>query len=514
MIDKDSDTLRLGSTRRLLIDDWVIRSKRNVSRQLHAVSKHLDNPIFCPSRPWEGTAVLLQGAVIRDEQDGIYKMWYQTGNKDTNNFRDFRIFCYAESVDGLCWQRPELGLHDFYGQTTNNIVYVSHNDGVNYGRFLGATLIKDRQDHDPARRYKMMNWQYSYTDKYASDILYPSGVYSACSPDGLRWNKVSEPVFRFSDSIGDTLNLMCDTKRNCYVAFVKIFLDPRTNRRLEFYDGGRAWRDEAGKLHPLDPKTDNPKLRQRAISVSDDFINWTTPELMFPIDEKDGAGDEHYNNTGFVYEDQYIGLLSIYHKLSGCFDTQLINSHDGLHWERAADRGNFIPAGRYYCDWDFGTSAIAGTPPLLVGDELWFYYSARWAMHGSGPPYPVPQGEAGSAIGLATLRRDGFVSLDANGDEGMIETKPMVLEGEVLRVNANCGRGSLLVELIDEGAASLPALGKEICMPIASDNTRHLVQWRGVPSLRDYAKRRVRFRFYLQNASLYSFWCDTESARF
>ena len=43
-------------------------------RQVQMLSKHLDNPVFCPSCPWEGTAVLLQGGVIRDEQDGIYKM--------------------------------------------------------------------------------------------------------------------------------------------------------------------------------------------------------------------------------------------------------------------------------------------------------------------------------------------------------------------------------------------------------------------------------------------------------
>ena len=39
------------------------------------------------------------------------------------------------------------------------------------------------------------------------------------------------------------------------------------------------------------------------------------------------------------------------------------------------------------------------------------------------------------AMGLATLRLDGFVSLDASDEGGMMTTRPPEVTGEVLKIN-------------------------------------------------------------------------------
>ena len=95
-------------------------------------------------------------------------------------------------------------------------------------------------------------------------------------------------------------------------------------------------------------------------------------------------------------------------------------SRDGFHWHRP-HRQAFIGASRQWGDWNYGYIHAAGGICLVVGDELWFYYGAF-----SGQGSVLKPGETGSAYeqanamyagghtGLATLRRDGFASMQAD----------------------------------------------------------------------------------------------------
>ena len=123
MTGSGATTLRVGRERRLFVDDMILETKRNVVRSLHAPVKHPDNPLFVACRPWEDSSVHLYGSVVRDEEDGLFKMWYLAGNRDLDDYANRRLLCYAVSQDGLRWQRPELGLHEFMGCWANNIVY-------------------------------------------------------------------------------------------------------------------------------------------------------------------------------------------------------------------------------------------------------------------------------------------------------------------------------------------------------------------------------------------------------
>jgi len=62
--------------------------------------------------------------VLYDEADGVYRMWYRTSDL-TLPERDYDskyLNMYAESEDGLEWERPELGVFDYEGSTANNII--------------------------------------------------------------------------------------------------------------------------------------------------------------------------------------------------------------------------------------------------------------------------------------------------------------------------------------------------------------------------------------------------------
>ena len=68
--------------------------------------------------------------------------------------------------------------------------------------------------------------------------------------------------------------------------------------------------------------------------------------------------------------------------------------------------------------WDYGYIHAAGGVCLVVGDELWFYYGAfsgQGSILKAGRNGGYPQDNAmyaGGHTGLATLRRDGFASME------------------------------------------------------------------------------------------------------
>ena len=58
----------------------------------------------------------------------------------------------------------------------------------------------------------------------------------------------------------------------------------------------------------------------------------------------------------------------------------------------------------------------------------------------------------GGAIGLASLRRDGFASMEAGDKPGRLTTRPVKFRGKHLFVNLN---GDLRVEVLDEAGKAV-----------------------------------------------------------
>jgi hypothetical protein len=138
---------------------------------------------------------------------------------------------------------------------------------------------------------------------------------------------------------------------------------------------------------------------------------------------------------------------------------------------------------------------------LVVGDELWFYFSGRSFQLLNGGTY---------STGLATLRRDGFYSMDAGAATGALLTHPLVFSGSHLFVNANDPSGQLTVDVLDASGNVIPAFAASKCVPVSANTTRHEVTWNGA-SLASLAGQNVKFRFNLTNGSLYSFWVTSSA---
>ena len=81
-------------------------------------------------------------------------------------------------------------------------------------------------------------------------------------------------------------------------------------------------------------------------------------------------------------------------------------------------------------------------------------------------------------------------------------------------VNVNCPNGELKVEILDADNNVMPGFSANDCKPLSTDSTIAQIKWKNKKDLSALKNQPVRFKFYLTNGDLYSFWVspDTEGA--
>lgn len=460
-----ASVIQTNANWQLFLDDYWIHSQEGIKSTLHQPEKYKGNPLITADVPWEENPYCF-GTVIYDQEDSIFKFWYQSYNQ-TLNTSDKTPILYATSIDGLEWERPNLGIIEFQGSTKNNIVIQNYG----YHDLYSPSVIKDMDDPDPNKRYKMIWWDFPLGKEGYQD----DGMCVAFSPDGIRWDKYSgNPVLhatKSEQSISDVMFVMKDQNTGKFVAYTKGWADP--------------W----------------PAFRQIVRTESSDFIHWSKPEVV--ITHAHNLEDpQSYGMTVSQYGKNYIGQLYSYKNPGDeTIDVQLVISHDNKKWSRVAKQATFIPLGQDD-SWDDGM--IFSPPMFNHNGKTIIYYSGWDNAHNS-------KERRRSGIGLATLRLNGFVSLDA-GVEGEVTTRLIKNTEGPLLVNANAKGGSLQVELLDARGIPVPGYAMKDCEPVQSDDTMHWVRWKDqqiIPNSLDA----LQIRFKLKNASLYGFYAGAEAVR-
>jgi len=178
-------------------------------------------------------------------------------------------------------------------------------------------------------------------------------------------------------------------------------------------------------------------------------------------------------------------------------------SRDGFHWYRP-DRHAFIGVSEDPKSWRWGNVQSTGAGCLVVGDKLYVYFSGRGRSTRNKKLWQT---------GLAMLRRDGFVSMDAGAGQGSLVTRPILFTGKCLFVNANAKEGELRVEILDTRGNAIPPFTADRCVPVHSNSTLHHVQWQhGGEDLSALRNTAVKLRFVLRQARLYSFWVSPDES--
>ena len=191
------------------------------------------------------------------------------------------------------------------------------------------------------------------------------------------------------------------------------------------------------------------------------------------------------------------------HKRDGIQKRNVISlgySRDGFHFYRPTHQA-FMNVIEKDGAWNWGNMQSINGTPLIVGDSLYFYASGRRLNKIMWDSY--------TSTGLAILRRDGFVSMNSDMNEGYLITEPLSFDGKYFFVNADLKnkKGQLQVELLDKDGNVIEGYSKKDCVTLKGiDKTKVRVAWKKNKDVAQLQGRAVRAKFYLTQGKLYSFW--------
>jgi hypothetical protein len=472
----------IGSRLELFVDDWLIERMDGVSLQMH-------HPVpqevaLLTDQPWEGNVTGLP-VVIKDGER--YRMWYRgCYTKGTEPAPDRIVypdegFAYAESDDGVHWERPSLGICEFNGSKDNNIVLFG---GVDSGTARELCVFKDGNPAAPdSERYKAIGRGFKMDGGASARGL--------VSPDGLNWNVIEKDPIIIAPRDGWRLfdshfSAFWDVVQEQYVVYMRGLVEESAP------DSGQS---EQARRH----------IRR---STSPDFREWTEPEFVQPypgiLDIEDRPAENLYHSSCTPYyraphiyvmfPPRYVGprQISDQWEPKGLTDSVFMSSRDGKNWDRRFMEA-FLRPGSDPLNWigHLGMHVGVGVVPTSP-TEMSLYYVEH-------PHHPS------NRIRRGTLRIDGFVSVSAPFSGGELVTRPLSFEGGELVLNyASSIVSSLRVEIQDAGGHPIDGYGLSDSVAIYGDEIERVVAWQGGADVGALSGKPVRLRITMKDADLYS----------
>lgn len=472
-VTAQQQSLIIKNQRELFTDDHIIEKLNNMETRLATPVSGGKALTF--DKPWEGKF----SAYVSIIHDGVrYRMYYRGLTGDDNKGAQ-QVTCYAESVDGINWSKPNLGIFEVNGTRDNNVVLLgnpfrtTHNFSVMYD---------SREGIDPGERFKAVGGESTRNPA--------SGLFRYVSSDGLNWKRYSKDTTAlFNAKELDSQNVLTWVpSENVYAIYMRGWTGGKPGQR--YPPGG---------------------IRSIARSVSKDFINWSEPEWMT-------FGDtpvEHlYTNTTHPYFRAPNIMVSMPFRFSPQLkvltDAELIeNGTDKSQWKGVADavfmtsRGgsvynrkfleSFVRTGGEQKNWG-ARSNIPAMGVIPTGKSEMSFFVTR--AYGTNDIY----------LERMKLRTDGFVSLHAGYSEGSAISKPLVLSGNKFTINYSTSSiGYVKVILLNEKGRELPGFGSDDALPMSGDKTDWEVKWKNGKTVKDLGSTIVRVKFITRDADIYSF---------
>ena len=457
--------------RHLFLDPSRLREQENAT--LHVNPPRQAEAVIRPDRPWETYDHALGAFVTVREEEGWLRMWYTCRDRGGRTF-----MVYAQSRDGIHWEKPSLGVFDYEGSRDNNIV-LEH--------FWEGTPFLDPNAASPAEKYVYLG--------HAGD----KGFYRFTSPDGLKWKQDERPLLPFR--VDTHVVTFWDTQLSRYVLY------------LRGWDVPGAWDERLRKVVRLTLETlavpaavvpsgkgDNP--------TRDDDLPRVVDEIptVLTTDEHDPPNTDVYNSAMQPYPVDprwYVGFPSFFRReniVVGRLEVQFVGSRDGIEWHRY-DHAPYTAPG--LAGSDRASRTYMGVGLVVRGDEIWQYGVGKGMPHG---PQMSKQSELDGTVYRYVQRIDGFVSLEFALDGGRALTEPVKVEGDRLRLNVDTGAlGDLRVALLGVDGKPLSGYTLDDCDRIETNSVRATVTWRGRGDLSALVGREVQLQFAGTRAKLYSF---------
>jgi hypothetical protein len=456
----------IGSQRQLFTDKWFVDSMVNCRLVLHEPVDRGAVIQFNEGLLKEGTQCNY-ATVIR--RDSLFQLYYRAGYSGIDDY-SFQVTSYAESRDGIHWEKPILGLHEVNGSKKNNIILTNENRDHVVHNF--SPFYDGRPGVPAEQRYKGLGGL-------------RHGLFAYVSADGRKWTRLQEkPVL--TGSMFDSQNVtFWSESEQVYVCYF------------------REW-----------TKGSYEGYRTVARSTSPDFINWTPKQMI----RFGNTPEEHiyisqtapYYRAPQIYlstaarlvtdrivlpagEAERLGVEPIYRRggIDGISDVVLMTTRGGDSMDRSF-MGSMLRPGIGYRNWisrsNFPALNIVETGP----DELSMYVVQEYA-------------QPGNHLRRYTWRTDGLASVQAPYEGGEFFTPFFTFTGAQLHLNyTTSAAGSIRVEVQDENGNPIKYFRAQDCNPLIGNETGRRVYWERFPQLSELQGKTIRLRFIMQDADLYS----------
>lgn len=467
-----ADPIDIGSRRELFVDQYLIDSLDNAELFLH--HPHDEGIVYRFEKPWEGPFSAYCTIIHTEDK---YQMYYRGVPTAGSDGRSNETTCYAESKDGVHWERPVIGQFSVNGTKENNVVLadaapVTHN----FSPFLDSN-----PDALPDQRYKAIGGGAS------------SGLVAYVSADGIHWKPLQkEAVIRDKGWVFDSQNVaFWSEAEKCYVAYYR-----------------RA----------------DSKIRAIARTTSKDFIHWNEAVQMVYSNTQSSQPSAHlYTNQTHAYfraphiyiataarfmpgrrvitpqQAEEIGVHPKY--FNDTADAILMTSRGGNLYDCTFDQG-FVRPGVGLGNWVSRTNYPVLNVVQTGPSEMSLYVNQDY-------------GQPSANIHRYSMRLDGFASVRAREEVGSIVTKPFTFDGNQLTVNfATSAAGSIRVEIQDESGTPIEGYSLPDAQETIGNDISRTIRWKEKGSdLSEIAGQPIRLKFVLDDADIYSFQFLTEEAK-
>lgn len=484
------EIVNIDTGRQLFVDDFLIEST-TLSRTYYQATL-LEEPVLKGRTSDGGSAVLTSGGVFYDMDEKIYKMWYQAGFAGS--------MAYATSEDGINWKLPAIS----GGDGTNVLLRSIKN--------IASSSVWMQNGAEDAEKYFMMLRQ---TDSYCDLNHVPSvgkdyAAYLYTSQNGKQWTQVGQ-----TGAMGDRSTFYYNELLDNWVFSIRLNTLASWNDRVSTGYRTRAYHEGSTFLEAA--------TWDWFVSGSDnnpDF--WMKTDSLDPIDESQGDyAPQLYNVDAIAYESITLALCQIWYGPDNntiaqtgktkITEIQAAYSRDGFYFTRPVrGAGNaLISASRTEGTWDYGYLSTTTGGVIVYDDEIRIYYSAIASQYENDAGNTLVGEYYGGSIGYATLRRDGFASMDGTGT---LTTNPLTVTKDVryLFVNADVSNGSLKAEITDLNGNALEGYSADDCIAMSSNSCCSMITWKNVENLSFLQNKGFKIRFVMENGELYSFWLSAD----
>jgi len=457
-----NEPVMLGSRKHVFIDEVMVDRKRNVKLTMNQPRDAVK--VSVPGA-WDSSYIEYEGKIYTVVSEG-----YEG---------DSGPISLMVSEDGVSFDKPNLGLIEYKGSKENNLVML----GVpSWGKYF-----KDTNPACPAEElFKATLW------------VAQRGIYLYFSPDMIHWRRNETCMLPLVS--GGGCETFWDDQQGMYLNYIKRDGSYNTGDYPAYGRSVAMFKTrEINKTWPFNAVA-NPYYEGWPFpAVTGEGIAVAGPNVFDP------DGGQIFRTRPQKYEwapDTYVSFMI----RSGC---DMGVSRDGLNWKICSELGlgHYLGNGKTVDGQSFTQGDITNGM-IRRGDKFWQYANVN-----------LGKNRKRTTVRL-TQRLDGFLSLDAGDEPGIIITRPFVFDGDDLILNADASKGSIKVGILTLPGSTMtgygigltnkpkkatPGFGVDEAIAITSDSVEHVAAWKGDPDVGNLAGEVVRLRIEMQNAKVFSF---------